>query len=107
MKFSQDPFDSRILGQDVYKFIIEHDDQVQELNQTLQTVKKRIIFGFTPVQSRYTALLERNHFHCISIRNTYQYVGAQISPAPLPEGFTVAPFSGSETIAEGEITALA
>lgn len=70
MQLLLDPFDTEILGKNVYKLYLK-EDRENEFLKLIRKVTKGIIFCFTPFSSENINLLQRAGFILISIRSTY------------------------------------
>ncbi len=108
MKLQKDPFDTSILGQEVYKMTLTAATTVSELNSAIAKIKQGIVHSFIPVLPDKIHIMEKLQFHFVGIRNTYLYVG-ELSKvnSPLGSGYTINYFKSTDTIQKQDLDNLA
>lgn len=107
MKWHKEEFDSKIFGKDVYKILLDASSTREEMDEFLLSVSSGTIFGFVPVHSTLTSILENNGFHFVSIRHEYIYGGNTISSVQNQSEIVVEPFQTDQNISDEDVHALA
>lgn len=72
MKLFIDDFDTKIFKKNIYKFYLDKEITLKELNKTIGQIKDGIIFCFTLFSIENASALQDSGFKLISIRNTYK-----------------------------------
>src|SRR5258706_14470651 len=108
MQFRKDPFDTSILGQDVYKIILTGSSTISEVTAAIGKIHTGILYSFTPANSDQILIMEKLQFHLVSIRNTYMYVGSP-SKAKIQDDakYSVGSFKPTDNVQSQDIDNLA
>ena len=90
MQFFQDDFDTKILGCNVFKLIVNGDADHQILENLIRDSEVELLCGFVKFSSSNISFFENHKFSLTSIRSTYTLSGKHKPRlGSLPEDFTI------------------